>query len=621
MRNHTEICSRHTLSLRLAQLALVPLWHLGASTNAIAATTVYWAQAGDFTIRSAILDGSAPSTIAAANLDPVAGPRGVAVDPANRMIYWSNGAVCPSSVCQSIARGRFDGTQHEILVNVRDLNGTNSTFPQEIALDLPARKLYWADLVQRIQRSNLDGSSPETVLTGRSFRGIALDLEHQKIYWAEPILNRIEQANLDGTGIQTVVSGLDNPQWTAVDGFLQKIYWTDSNSRVVNGVAERFARIQRANLDGSNLETIIDTGYIAEPGGSAFAGIKIDSAAGRIYWTDSAKGTILSASLDGTDLIEELAGLDAPNGLALETDSPQAPDQDADGIPDDLDNCPAVANPDQTDSDDDGIGDACDDDAPPTVSGLFVVPYLVAVNTTSELTGTIDDSLTGNAAITSAHFNIDDSPYAHMNADDGAFDSATEVVTATLSNFTEAGVYDVCVRGTDENGNSSNPGADPGNSCTFVVAYDPSAGFVTGGGWLFSPVGACVYDAVCSQASGKANFGFVSRYKKGAATPSGSTEFQLSSGDFNFHSEVYEWLVVNRNGTNAQFKGSGTINESPSPAGDSYQFMLWARDLGSAGIDTFRIKIWYVDAGVEVIVYDNGVEQQIGGGNIVVHTK
>lgn len=36
------------------------------------------------------------------------------------------------------------------------------------------------------------------------------------------------------------------------------------------------------------------------------------------------------------------------------------PDKDHDGIPDVKDNCPNVANPDQADSDHNGIGDACD---------------------------------------------------------------------------------------------------------------------------------------------------------------------------------------------------------------------------------------------------------------------
>jgi hypothetical protein len=93
--------------------------------------------------------------------------------------------------------------------------------------------------------------------------------------------------------------------------------------------------------------------------------------------------------------------------------------------------------------------------------------------------------------------------------------------------------------------------------------------------------------------------------------PTGNTEFVFKSADLNFHSSEYDWLVVNQGGTNAQFKGSGTINGS----GD-YKFMLWA---GDDDPDTFRIKIWYEDGGSEIVVYDNGMDQAIGGGNIVVH--
>jgi hypothetical protein len=70
-----------------------------------------------------------------------------------------------------------------------------------------------------------------------------------------------------------------------------------------------------------------------------------------------------------------------------------------------------------------------------------------------------------------------------------------------------------------------------------------------------------------------------------------------------------QWLIVNQAGHNAQFKGNGTINGA-----GNYQFMLWATD-GSP--DTFRIQITDSNGNA---VYDNGVQQAIGGGSIIVHS-
>ena len=50
-----------------------------------------------------------------------------------------------------------------------------------------------------------------------------------------------------------------------------------------------------------------------------------------------------------------------------------------------------------------------------------------------------------------------------------------------------------------------------------------------------------------------------------------------------------------------------------------YRFQVWADD---GDPDTFRIRIWIEDElGVETDVYDNGFGHELGGGNIVVHTK
>jgi hypothetical protein len=61
-----------------------------------------------------------------------------------------------------------------------------------------------------------------------------------------------------------------------------------------------------------------------------------------------------------------------------------------------------------------------------------------------------------------------------------------------------------------------------GGLAATVVIDDPSAGFVTGGGWIDSPTGAYQPNPTLR---GKASFGFVSKYQNGAKTPTDETEF------------------------------------------------------------------------------------------------
>jgi len=146
-----------------------------------------------------------------------------------------------------------------------------------------------------------------------------------------------------------------------------------------------------------------------------------------------------------------------------------------------------------------------------------------------------------------------------------------------------------------------------------LAVYDPTEGFVTGGGWIYSEAGAYVPD---TSAEGKATFGFVSKYKKGAAVPTGNTEFQFKAGDLNFHSDSYDWLVIT-GGQKAMYKGTGTINGA-----GNYGFMLSATD---SNPDLFRIKIQ--DKDTDTVIYDNQFGDddnaepatEIAGGQIVIH--
>jgi len=184
--------------------------------------------------------------------------------------------------------------------------------------------------------------------------------------------------------------------------------------------------------------------------------------------------------------------------------------------------------------------------------------------------------------------------------------------------FSSPGVYLVQLRVTDSCGNTATASTVSGLPA-MVVIYDPNGGSVTGGGWLNSPAGAYTSQPTLT---GKASFGFVSKYQKGATVPVGETEFQFQVANFNFHSSSYEWLVIS--GARAQYKGSGTANNA-----GSYGFILTAIDgqvSGGGGVDKFRIKIWD-KSNHDAIVYDNQLGASdsgdpttaIAGGSIVIH--
>jgi len=227
----------------------------------------------------------------------------------------------------------------------------------------------------------------------------------------------------------------------------------------------------------------------------------------------------------------------------------------------------------------------------------------------------------GASASVTANFTDPDGGQGHtctFSWDDGTQDTTVTAgdTSCTASHaYASVGVYTVSVTVTDDCGALS-------QGTVLVVVYDPNAGFVTGGGWITSPAGAYVANPLLT---GKANFGFVSKYQKGAKVPTGETEFQFQVANFNFHSTSYDWLVVS--GPLAQYKGSGTVNGA-----GSYSFLLTARDgqaSGGGGVDGFRIKI--IDKATNLPVYDNLMSssddiiaantQPIAAGSIVIHSK
>ena len=251
----------------------------------------------------------------------------------------------------------------------------------------------------------------------------------------------------------------------------------------------------------------------------------------------------------------------------------------------------------------------------PLVTNVVATPNNpMAVNTAAVLTAAVDDTATGDSSIASAEVQIDGGAWMPMKASDGAFDEPTESVQVSLGPFANAGALHVCVRGTDAAGNTSAP------TCILLVAFDPAAGFVTGGGWIDSPASAC--PTFCRGAAGRAQVSFVSRYQKGASIPTGETSFDFQAGNLRFKSSSYQWLVVNGRGAVAQYEGSGSVN---GVSGYGFRLTVYDAALTGVGSDGIRMKI--TDS--SRAIYDNKAgsnddnaranTQRISGGNIVIH--
>ena len=275
-------------------------------------------------------------------------------------------------------------------------------------------------------------------------------------------------------------------------------------------------------------------------------------------------------------------------------------DGDGDGVPDAGDNCPGQSNTDQTDTNGDGEGDACDPEP-----AVFVTAPVEPVEV-----GT-----TVNASASFLDADDDGSHAASWNWGDGSNTSGTldqdANTVADDHTYTEPGIYIVALTVSDTDDN------DGIGTHHYVVVFDPDGGFVTGGGWINSPAGAYTADPVLI---GKAHFGFVSKYKNGAPEPTGNTEFRFNAGDLDFKATGYDWMVIPGH-DKAKFKGNGTINGE-----GSYKFMLTAIDGSDEDEpDTFHIKIW-ADSGV---IYDNKSSSgnddydgtELGGGSITIHKK
>jgi Ca2+-binding RTX toxin-like protein len=166
--------------------------------------------------------------------------------------------------------------------------------------DLTGAAALGGDWVLEVVRGMVDAPLAFQQQVLERYRQVLADA----MYWTNGGTDKIQRANLDGTEVDDLVTtGLETPYGIVISG--DKMYWTDPGT----------AKIQRANLDGTSIEELV-TIDLGTPHFMAIAG-------GKMYWTtrDPAKidpAKIQRANLDGTG-IEDLVtlGLSDPLGIAI----------------------------------------------------------------------------------------------------------------------------------------------------------------------------------------------------------------------------------------------------------------------------------------------------------------
>jgi DNA-binding beta-propeller fold protein YncE len=185
--------------------------------------------------------------------------------------------------------------------------GSQKQTPQHALGDkATAGRLFLLDLSDnRVVSLNPDGSDRKVIVADCRYPdGIAVDVRAGHIYWTNmgnPKANdgSIERADLDGRNRKTIVpeGGTFTPKQLQLEKKSGKLYWCDREGM----------GLMRANVDGSNIETLVDTSQgDPRPGPDATkwcVGVAVDVDGGKVYWTqkgpdNAGQGTMFRAGIE-----------------------------------------------------------------------------------------------------------------------------------------------------------------------------------------------------------------------------------------------------------------------------------------------------------------------------------
>ena len=213
--------------------------------------------------------------------------------------------------------------------------------PDGIAVDVAAGHIYWTNMGTSpgkndgsIERADLDGRNRKMIVPpGATFtpKQIQLDKKNGKLYWGDREGMRVMRCNLDGSLIETLVETgrgevdrRDQTRWCvgiAIDPKRGQIYWTQKGPD--NG---ELGRIFRAGIDLPSGEspderTDIEVFYdrLPEP-----IDLELDLEHRVLYWTDRGDpprgNTVNRASIDAKPQAPEIVVTHLMEGIGIALD-------------------------------------------------------------------------------------------------------------------------------------------------------------------------------------------------------------------------------------------------------------------------------------------------------------
>jgi hypothetical protein len=227
-----------------------------------------------------------------------------------------------------------DGSDRTVIASGCDM-------PDGIVVDVAARHIYWTNMGTNpakndgsIERADLDGGNRQVIVPrGATFtpKQIQLDKENGKLYWCDREGMRVMRCNLDGSEIETLIESgrgdvdrSDQTRWCVgivIDPKRKQIYWTQKGPD--NG--ER-GRIFRAGIDlpwgeSADERTDIEVFYdrLPEP-----IDLELDLEHRVLYWTDRGDpprgNTVNRASIDAKPQAPEIVLPNLMEGIGIALD-------------------------------------------------------------------------------------------------------------------------------------------------------------------------------------------------------------------------------------------------------------------------------------------------------------